>query len=759
MLHNLRPSSDSPGLMPALPPQTMPCPEGWKPLCGFSIDDTDYLLIAKDSAVAVLTNPAVVANPLVLDGPVVSAVTLGPTIVISTSTDIYEVAVDPDTLALSVLPDFSTMPPAVRAVDAGFVYTTPPAVMLGADAESGLLKASERRRLAEAAKEAWINLDDAVAAAGVLWQPVAVAVRILSADGAVLYTSSPVVLTHPDGKQFNPSFAFSRRDSSLFAVAPEVAAPVWRPMVTLPPALLESLPAGAVIQLVMSPLIYGSSTSRTPAVAPRRRSDDPLARVTLAAAVPDVVSAKARMSPVWSTRLPDSSMTFPVVPPGVGALSVDPPAMTLLSAGAGAATASTVVFAAPSMRRADPPSPAGYAAAVDAGSSWRGYVEVEFADGSSRVTVAEGPSDAPVSFSPLLSYPAPDAVALTVVVRSQGVVRRRRFPLVASAKSAVFIASDLKPLTLDSSLPVYVPPASRPSPVDYPACVAVADSSLPLQPYAILAPSAGKVNAVCPAVSAQSSWDFGRSRFYVFTDSGIYMLNVDPARRKASLSLIDTRVVESRAAVCRVDGSVAAIASGDILLLAGSHLSRIARVPSAVALAWNHADHELWCLTPDDVNVVCFDHNFTSYIIPTAFSSSPVQISPDVTLLGAAPMCLCNHSRIVPAVDILYDEVLPVEPSSTPRASKSLPPICTLTVDSPGSYESLTVSASRVNATCEPPAPDFTATVRGDIVEPLRFRFFLPPTARSLRVTLSGKASPASRLKSLALSSPHNLNF
>lgn len=747
---NLRPDVDSDVLVPSTPPSIMMIPNGWIPLAMLHSKGVDRMLLKKDSSIGVLVGSNSVRSQQ-LDSEPSYAVQADDVILVMTSKGVLSFTLDPETFEFVRRPDYYSMQPILRSVDAGFVYATPqPVEAKSGNDRQGTLTDAETRRFADSAVKAYCRLVEEAAAEGVCIHPVVARVRILDAAGRRIYISEPTLLTHPDGSEFDGRFSFDTgAGESGFLSSAETSAPAWRPSLTMPEKLLKSLPEGAVVEVLASDQLDRFGLSESPAVTTRRHSAASLVTVVLSRSRRDVKSiafrAEESLAPAWSTRQPASSQQFSFSR-STSPFSLSAPAVRIRSAVSSAVASSAIVWASPTAQRPAPASPECYAASTGT-DPWHGAVTVEFADGSSRVVTAEGATGAPTLISPLLSYPSADAVALSIMISSRGEVRSGRFPLVAdlSGRRSVYLHTSLAPFVLPDILPVFVPPVEVPAECEMPGYVAVASTSDPLEAYAATAPGMGVITGVAPAFSGQSAWDFGRSRFYVFTTAGTYLMNADPARRAASLTLVDSRTVT---AFCQVDGAVAAIASGDIVLMSGRTIRRIDRIPDAVALAWNHSEHELWAITPTGVEVVCFDKGHIRYSIPEVYGSSPLQVSADVTFITnqAGNTFQVGHGMKAVSVDIRFAKTFAV------RKTRSGFYRALLTVDMPGYFSTLAISGYRTNEAGDVPDPDFTINLSGKIVAPLRIPVLLPSPAESVKIVISGSAGSSARLKSVSLS-------
>lgn len=696
-----------------------------------------------------------IPEPYQLDSPPILAISIGDYIYVSTKTATTAFNVDPETLRLTPRTDFGSMMPVVRAVDAGYIYAQPAPVKIDADkVAQGII--TQPSRFTKSAREAYEALDGAAANNNLCWLPMLVYVTALTADGNTIFRTEPVLLTHPSGKTFDGKFTYNSAPGSPdIAVAAEVTAPAWRPRLCIPEALREALPDGAMLRVMASPPLRCHDTVRMPPVMPRRSAGDPVATVTLDTRSSKVMEAVGRldavMKPVFTVRNPRDVGEFDIlcVPYAdtKASRTVSSGSSSVVATASGAAVAAdVVVWAAPALARPNPPAAECLAAVLDGVGAWHAAVAVEFADGSSQITLSEGTEGAPMLFSPLISYPAPDAVAISITVSAGGTVRSGRYPLVtdSSGTRSVYLRDDSLLFALPDRLPAFVVPPALPAVTPKPRALAVAAAAAPLTVRALAEPGDGDIIAVTPAVMGQSSWEFGRSRFFVFSTAGTYLLNVDLAGARTSLTLIDTRVIRSPSAFVRVDDALAAIASGDIVLISGTRFRRIATIPEAVALAWNHTGHELWCLTPDHVEVIRFDDSYSRYKMLHAYSPEVCNTGGESYLTSQdghrGNVVVAGQGSSVPPVRCEWSKTLTM-PSN----------FCRLVADIPGRYKSLSIEVTRTDGSVPAPAPDARIQVSGRVSAPVRFPVMLPPMAsKTVVVKIVADADSSARLNSVS---------
>lgn len=195
-------------------------------------------------------------------------------------------------------------------------------------------------------------------------------------------------------------------------------------------------------------------------------------------------------------------------------------------------------------------------AATTRDKSWRGYIAVDFADGGRVVWSAAESSGAPDAIGPLLSYPAPDAVAMTVVlaVAGEGVVRGR-FDLapLADGRSSAWLAPGLAPfrLTEEAAEGEDTPPEAVDTGSALPDCVVAADAAAPAWALASARGFGGEIRCMLPAAGGTAAWDFGRERVAVFSSGGLFTAALGSRRDIVAAGRIDGRRVEDASAVVR----------------------------------------------------------------------------------------------------------------------------------------------------------------------------------------------------------------
>lgn len=318
------------------------------------------------------------------------------------------------------------------------------------------------------------------------------------------------------------------------------------------------------------------------------------------------------------------------------------------------------------------------AGGVDAG--WSAEATVRMADGSAVQFSGQLPGPVPASFGPVLCYPAPDAVELTLVVRAGGIVRRGVFALHpdASGCRALYVAPGATPV----GLPVVqqaVAAVPAPSVVPFPDAVAFCDAAAPLAVVATARLGGAPVAALAPLRSADGAWEYGRHRFVAASADGIFSLALDGGSRAPSVKQLGTAPVASAAALAAVGDAVyAATPSGLLRIAAGRR--RLARLlpGSFASLAFDPARRELLAIGPDICAAFCLDHGGW-YLRPEYAGTEARHAGADHFLAtGAGGPYLTMDEDPDAAVDVAVDDLLcpgPVQPRAfTLEASGSVAP-------------------------------------------------------------------------------------
>ena len=775
---NLMPCPDGSGdLMPAAPPASVAVPDGWRPLY---IMPDGRILLASGSSMGFAAR-GVVTHRAALDSAPLHCLYVGDTLVLLTASRLYRLGDD-----LAVLPDPADAMPALRAVASGNIRLDTPAVRLGATYSAGdRFSAADNRAVIAAVADTVRDIDDRARMAGLMWQPVICRLRGLDARGTQLFATEPMLLVGTDGAEADISVRFTSADGRNLAPATSEV-PVWQPQIVWPEGCDPAAAGVCTVELQCTPVLYSHDLSKG-RVTPRRRSDEQwicsvsFGDLDTAAAgngllrrMLDVTGRiDALAAPAWSGRVTTGMSPAPVTVQAARAGNLDDDIATLrhalakpveaaayadatlagsrtFTAAAMAAAGDTVLYADPVAGHPAPPHPAHFFARTAAGA-WHAYVEVTFADGSTMVSQALGLSDAPLSFGPMLSVGAPDAVSVTIGMRTAGGLGSTgTFPLVPdpSGRCAVYVAPGAKPFTLGDTSPVFAIPEAKPATVAFQGYIAIARAAAPHIPLCALHAGAGRILALRGAEAAQSAWDYGRSRFHMFTDTGLHSLKVDVGRRSFSATHVDSRMLDSPQALAVTDDGLAASLAGDIVLLQGNGIRTLMRLPGVLGLAYAHSHHELWCITAGDTQVLCTDSRYARYTLTTALDPAGTVECPGgdalVTDTGGT-VRLAGHSEPVLGIDVEWRGGI--------RFDRLVRGMAMLRADITGTFSPITIALHRRALTRVCPAPELQLTAAGPLYSPMGRRTFTAPM-REAEILITATATPSSRLRSIRFSQP-----
>ena len=277
------------------------------------------------------------------------------------------------------------------------------------------------------------------------------------------------------------------------------------------------------------------------------------------------------------------------------------------SAGCVARNGDILVWGDLTSRRFGGFTPNEYAVGLAKESSWRGYTMTRDESGVSVVTKM-GVANAPVEFSPLITYPLASVREVELRTVVNGVSRSGCFPMqpVANGSMAYYLSDDLDPVTLDpdNHSTVEIPTGGRVCD-RFPGHVAVTRVSDPLNPILAGECSAKGVDALTVSVRGVSTLDFGRSHFYAFGPEGIMVLSVNKTRDAMSVSLLDPRRPGGRQAVAVTPQGVVTSVGDLIVTVSGSKVKGIARVKGCIGIGYSALHDEIWCVNAvGDVTVI-----------------------------------------------------------------------------------------------------------------------------------------------------------
>lgn len=796
--HNLRTVRLSTGGK-VLAPVASPDPvdnSAWRPLVRmYARDDQSRIIVASGNMIGEVMLDAVgcshgeggvgiIAN---LDAEPLSAVADDLRLIVMTARGPVSWIIDENGGWLRV--DVSAWSPlSLMAVDGADCSATVPARRLSTDYSDRTrpLSDADRRSLTLDLRRAYLDIARQAASVGAMCAPMLLRYRLVGCDGESLYVSPPQFLASSDSSRLTAPVSVHSSDRRRLA-AYSVSVRSWQLKVaTAAPIPRDMAELVSRIEILASPQFHPFDSSAQASVTlVSENSSDEMLRITMPGAHKSVSSGnalaavsrlKAAVGAMESLERVVAVIQGPLI--SGETLDIQPAVMGLMRSVTEECRALDKAIARSDAKPVSPAkeclsaphsfsarcgvSDAGYTlwgnlealrfdgfpvesfAAERAGQgAWHAAVAVSFASGREQVVaLSSGASGAPLRFNPLLSYPAADAVAMTLTVSAGGVVRSSTVPLVpdSSGKRAVYIRPSFTPFALDSEIPSFVVPAVRRLPRPMPSYLAVCKSGIHTLPFAVATIGDACVNDLFVASRARSSWDFSRPRFSVFSSSGVYTLTIPPVRLPSlSLSRIDSRAVEAGAA-CIVEGRLWAVA-GDALVEVGvSALKDLVKSVGTGYLAYDSVNKELWLSSPlRKVTEVFSVESLYSYTRDEVLSSRSV----DGFAVVNACLCRVGCETSAQSVFIRWDGELPLSDSYvSPRVLRL--DMCSSKI----SFGSLTLR--RQTVTEDEPSPSLRLSLNGRIASPLSVPLRVLP-ARRMAFSFQGRVSSDTRISSLTI--------
>lgn len=251
---------------------------------------------------------------------------------------------------------------------------------------------------------------------------------------------------------------------------------------------------------------------------------------------------------------------------------------------------------------------------------------ITFADGSTSVRSGVCLDFTPSTLSPLLVYPAGDAVAMDLYWGR----RSLRLPLTPdpSGRFSYWLSDSAAPVSADENMPSFILPASDPAPRRFSGMLAVSSVSAPFAPLAVTRVAGEEAVAVAAAPSQSGSWDAGSARFYLFGPEGTQSLTVNAARSRLTARTLDSRPVEHPEAVCPMGSrGMAVLAGGDLLSISGQRVATLRPFVGAERLGWNPVNEELYCFHsaafPCPENFTLYEGDTATPLFPDAMVVRP----------------------------------------------------------------------------------------------------------------------------------------
>lgn len=641
-------------------------------------------------------------------------------------------------------------------------------------ADDHRLTAADRNALVGDLETAYLDAVSKAAAQGCMVQPALARYRLLGRRGDLLFESPAVLLALPEVSQCADTVEIGCDDAGNVA-SYDVALKAWRTEVGLPAV---SAPDVAAVEVMVSPQFHPyQEGARGMAVAVRDAGGYKV-RVGLPGAYgrPDGAAGGAMLMKAVARMETIESCAGRIVTPFGGTartvtLAYAPEAdaaeaMRALSAAlrrkvtcagfAEALLAAPHVFAASSvasdgvlvawgaprvMRYAGYPLP--LFAAATGGGAWHATVTVRF-DGRRGVSrYVEGTDGCPTALSAVLSYPAPDARSMTVLLSAGGETRRFDCELTPdeSGRRAVYISPGLAPVelkTVSAAAVIDIANADE----SFPDIIATAPADNPLRVTGVMRHGAGAVHALAAVRGAEQAWDRGRSRFFAGCEGGIISFAVS-ASGQCTARTVDSRGISRREALAAAREEVYALVDDSVgrvpvVLSARGAVRPLAPAADYSMLVCDSRHGELWAVRTHGGADVFTGSGMYSRTCP-AYDSA-VEIGGEYYCTHQGGIDRISLPLSGGSVAVEYADAF----SPASRAAFGLHSVCA-DIGSTGLSATLEVAACDGAGT--PCRPFSSRTIDGAVKSPMEIRTAGAP-ARSVAVRLAGMADASTVVRS-----------
>ncbi len=638
--------------------------------------------------------------------------------------------------------------------------------------ERRVLSPSDIAHLRSAARQATEALDNESRRKGLLIHPMLFIVRIRDRDGRLIYESEPSLFRVPQSDALPMRVQLSENTTSGTSDPMVISTDAYKVMYEYGREWGETY-AGGSFEVLCSPAFPVFDPSGTHAVTGRQRAQDHyLCNVAFAAGDAarmddfselDVQSflhlADADNIPwvkVYASRLRPSTVsgTFGVRPGRVIKASellprssdevhaVYPSVQHTFTAAAGAVAGDIALRADLKVRRAPV---ATFRTFVKPGTSgtglWHGYVAVEFGDGSLLVETASGNDGCPTGVRPMIGYPAPDAVSLTIAWWNPAAGHfYGRFPLVCdgSGRRSVYIHPSGTDFLLQRTAEKFAVPEPEDPVLTFPDRLVATPADDPQLPLACGTIPAGKIICVQPLAGATGAWDYGRRKFLIFTTAGVYTVTVDRNGRSMSVGLTDRRIIGSELDTVALPRGVAAVAEDELVIFEGGQARCAATGVRGCRPVWcAERGGEIWLVGGAETLVVPYGMDGVAYTI--GLSLEKTGYAP--WLHGADEWYLPAHDSGAPMIEVCWKGIIGTERLAPGQLRR-------MEFTARGTFSDVAVSLSRSFLGAEAPAPELRMIVNGRMAIGLRRPFLCPP-CREFVAEVKGKVSVKSVFDSI----------
>ena len=474
-------------------------------------------------------------------------------------------------------------------------------------------------------RDAYIRLSDNALSRGLFIQPVMARYRLIGTNGAVIYTSAPVLIAPDEGVQsISAEFTFSGTGFRRMEYA-RLRAQAFFPYTvrTRPDDLLWNKLVREV-ELELTPQLHPYSET-LPGTHTRvsSTSKELVMRATLPGvrSEGEVGAPGTRMATLITAILDNQDMAFypdmNLHNSTEGELAMLERILKVAGKRSEPAPELEVKISAPNSFTAKTVSDSGNVIvwggikaipfkgysllemtvkASDTDNSLPTAVKVDMSDGTSVVRSVTSGTRRPLAFSPLIVYPSPDAVSVTLLSDERALT----LPLTPSPcrRFAYYLNPALKPVEFNEFRDTFVEPSAVTPMCEYPGAVVVTKSDAPLVPVAVTEGVGTAIHTLHPATQRANSVTAATISFYMFAPDGIHTLALSDGCRTIKLAQLNPEGVASPRCVTPIPGGVAVLAGDRVIAYTGTgaHSVTLLTRCDVAMLGYCSSFGELWCI-------------------------------------------------------------------------------------------------------------------------------------------------------------------
>lgn len=543
--------------------------------------------------------------------------------------------------------DLSVVAPhiTVEAVPVGTVSATVGAVTLrnvDFSRSEPVIPESSVADLGNALFRAYSRIDEAALEGGLWFQPLIVRYHLLAADGRRLYTSSAMLMS-ADGMQCTDEIHFQcvKSGTSLEVPSARVSAMAYGLRVGIPADAVSSLEALGVVsvQVCVTPQLHSVSRSASvPWRMQRQGTDEPLLTVAMPGATRSFASKADRFRDIlWQMmcrlpRLESCVLSLPLAAAGTVAevertgrsdtmAELEKCLMSLLDpvtytpggveksllreiSAPNSFTASCVCADGDMVLWGDvTPLPAPSVSVEELASGFadepfRGFLMTTRTDGSRRMIPVSGPR-MPAAWGRSVVFRDPQVCALDLFLEdTAGATRHSRLSLtpLPDGSGAGWISPDFSATAFDLWTGGYPEVTAPYGGERRQGAVVAARLSAPLKPLSATECCRSPVMAVLPAVRGQTSWSFSQCHIAVFSRGEVCAATVSVAGGIRASARVDSRGIDSPAAVAWTPDGIVALHRGQLFRIAGARSRTLIGDSEFVKVAWDTRSQQLFLL-------------------------------------------------------------------------------------------------------------------------------------------------------------------